>query len=144
MDSDLHTPTLTQFIAAEFLMSGGYERQLALSIPHYRERRDALLDSLDRHLAGEYTTAIPNGGHNLWVRLNRPVDDRALYSEALRHGMTFTPGGAVTAERPFETNMRLSFSLLDPPQLDDGVKRLARALREVRRRDRRAATVPLS
>ena len=40
------------------------------------------------------------------MKLNRPVDDRALYAEALRHGMTFTPGAAVTAERPFETHMR--------------------------------------
>ena len=59
-------------------------------------------------------------------------------------GVTFTPGAAVSAERPSMTSLRLSFSLVDPPELDEGVKRLARALREVRRRDRRAATVPLS
>jgi Kef-type K+ transport system membrane component KefB len=42
------------------------------------------------------------------------------------------------------THLRLSFSMEDPPELDEGVKRIARALREIRRRDRRAATVPLS
>jgi DNA-binding transcriptional MocR family regulator len=48
------------------------------------------------------------------------------------------------AERPHETNLRLTFARVDPPDLEEGVKRLARALREVRRRDRRTANVPLS
>ena len=54
--------------------------------------------------------------------------------------MTFTPGGAVTAERRSQTSFRLSFSLLEPEQLDEGVRRLARAIREVRRRSR--ASIP--
>ena len=70
----------------------------------------------------------------MWVTLTRPLDERALYSEAARHGVTFTPGGAVTAERRSQTSLRLSFSLLEPEELDEGVRRLARAIREVRRR----------
>ena len=32
------------------------------------------------------------------------------------------PGrAAVSVERPFETHLRLSFSLVDPPELDEGV-----------------------
>ena len=58
--------------------------------------------------------------------------------------MTFTPGGAITAERRSQTSLRLSFSLLDPPQLDEGVRRLARAIREVRRRARHAVAAPMS
>ena len=40
----------------------------------------------------------------------------------------------MTAERRSQTSLRLSFSLLDPDELDEGVRRLARAMREVRRR----------
>jgi 2-aminoadipate transaminase len=86
----------------------------------------------------------PRGGHHLWVTLERPIDERALYTEAVRHGMTFTPGGAITAERRSQTQLRLSFSLLDPEQLDEGVRRLARAIREVRRRARQSFAVPVS
>ena len=32
--------------------------------------------------------------------------------------MTFTPGGAVTAERRSQTSFRLSFSMVDPEQLE--------------------------
>ena len=93
---------------------------------------------------GEYQADPPQGGHHVWVTLDRPLDERALYTEAARHGVAFIPGGAVTAERRTQTSMRLSFSLLDPPELDEGVKRLARAIREVRRRSRHAVAAPMS
>lgn len=144
LDSDFFTAAPTQHIAADFMAGGHYEEQLATSIDFYRERRDALLESLERHLAGEYRAAPPNGGHHVWLTLNRPVDERAFYAEAVRHGVTYVPGATVVVERPAETSLRLSFALVDPPELDEGVKRLARALREMRRRDRRVANVPLS
>jgi len=144
LESDFHTPTLIQHIAARWLAAGAHDRYLKSTLPYYRERRDALLDALERHLAGEYHVDPPQGGHHLWVTLKRPLDDRALYSEASRHGVTFTPGAAVTAERRSQTSLRLSFPLLAPPELDEGVKRLARAIREVRRRARHSVAAPMS
>ena len=58
--------------------------------------------------------------------------------------MAFTPGGALTVERRSQTSLRLSFSLLDPDQLDEGVRRLARAIRELRRRTRLSRAAPVS
>ncbi len=142
--SDFHTPTLVQHIAARYLAADGYERHLQRSLPYYRERRDALMEALERHLPGEYEATAPRGGHHVWVTLTRPVEERSFYSEAVRHGVSFTPGGAVTAERRQRTSLRLSFSLVEPEELDEGVRRLARALREVRRRDRTAVAAPLS
>jgi DNA-binding transcriptional MocR family regulator len=144
LNTDFHTNTLAQHITARFLEQGGYERHIEASRPFYRERRDLLMEALERHLAGEYRAEVPNGGHHVWMQLVRPVDERALYREAVRAGVTFTPGGAVTADRMPLTSLRLSFSLVDPPELDEGVRRLARALREVRRRERYSATVPVS
>ncbi len=95
-------------------------------------------------MPGEYHADPPEGGHHLWVTLARPLDERALYAEAARCGVAFTPGGAVTAERRSQTSFRLSFSLLDPEQLDEGVRRLARAIREVRRRSRHSVAAPMS
>jgi DNA-binding transcriptional MocR family regulator len=144
LDADFHSPTLIQHMVARWLATGAYDRHVKDTIPFYRERRDALLASLERHLDGEYHVDPPAGGHHLWVTLTRPLDERALYAEAARHGVTFTPGGAVTAERRSQTSFRLSFSLLDPEQLDEGVRRLARAIREVRRRSRTSIPAAMS
>jgi 2-aminoadipate transaminase len=144
LDADFHSPTLIQHLVARWLATGAYDRHVKQTMPFYRERRDALLASLERHLSGEYHVDPPEGGHHLWVTLARPLDERALYAEAARHGVTFTPGGAVTAERRSQTSLRLSFSLLDPEELDEGVRRLARAIREVRRRSRTSIPAAMS
>jgi DNA-binding transcriptional MocR family regulator len=144
MESDFFTAALTQHIAARWLASGEYERHVQSWLPFYRERRDALMAALERHLAGEYRAQLPRGGHHVWVTLLRPLDERSLYSEAVRHGVAFTPGGALTVERRSQTSLRLSFSLLDPEDLDEGVRRLARAIRELRRRTRLSRAAPVS
>jgi DNA-binding transcriptional MocR family regulator len=144
LESDFFTAALIQHIAARWLASGAYDRHVEQTQPFYRERRDALLEALERHMPGEYQADRPEGGHHVWLTLNRPLDGRALYTEAARHGVAFTPGDAITAERRSQTSLRLSFSLLDPPELDEGVKRLARAIREVRRRSRHAVAAPMS
>jgi 2-aminoadipate transaminase len=142
--SDFHNPALTQAIAARYLEGDGYERQLEATLPYYRERRDALMSALERHLPGEYRAAVPCGGHHVWVTLTRAVEERELYRAAVRQGVAFTPGGAITTERRAQASFRLSFSLLDPEELDEGVRRLARAIREVRRRARSSIAAPIS
>ncbi|MBA3301902.1 MAG: PLP-dependent aminotransferase family protein [Thermoleophilaceae bacterium] len=144
LESDFHTATLTQHVAARFMASGGWERHLERALPFYKERRDAALAALEKHLPGEYEVHRPPGGHHLWVTLRRPVDERALYAEAVRQGVTFTPGSATRVERAASTDIRISFGMVDPDEIDEGLRRLARALREVRRGSRLPATVPVS
>ena len=144
LEADFHTPTLIQHIAARWLAAGSHDRHIEATLPFYLERRDALLAALEKHLAGEYHVDPPRGGHHVWVTLRRPLDQRALYSEAARHGVSFTPGDAITAERRSQTSFRLSFSLVEPAELDEGVRRLARAIREVRRRARGSVAAPMS
>ncbi len=134
LDSDMHTSALPQYLAAWHLQGDRHAQLLARAVPVYRSRRDALLRALDRHLSLAATWNVPAGGHHVWVTLDEAVDERALYAEAFRAGMTFMPGGALQPEKSSRTSLRLSFSLAVPEALDEAVRRLAVALREVRRR----------
>jgi DNA-binding transcriptional MocR family regulator len=144
LDSDIHTSALPQHLAARYMRGDRHDQLLAESVPVYRRRRDSLLRALEKHLGFEATWTVPAGGHHVWVTLNEPVDERALYSEASRAGVTFLPGGAVQAEKTSRTSMRLSFSLVDPEVHDEAVRRLAAALREIRRQGRGGSTGALS
>jgi len=144
LDSDIHTAALPQHLAARYLRGERHAQLLRDVVPVYRRRRDALLRALDRHLAGEASWTVPAGGHHIWLTLHRPVDERALYVEAMRAGVSFLPGGAIQAEKSSRTSMRLSFGLVEPALHDEAVRRLAVALREVRRRGRVGATGALS
>ncbi|HUR85528.1 MAG TPA: PLP-dependent aminotransferase family protein [Solirubrobacteraceae bacterium] len=144
MDSDIHTAALPQHLGARYLRGDRHHEILARSLPVYRRRRDALLRALQRHLGDDATWTTPAGGHHVWVTLHDAVDERALYAEALRAGVTFLPGGAVQVEKSTRTSMRLSFGLAAPAEHDEALRRLASALREVRRRGRGSATGALS
>jgi DNA-binding transcriptional MocR family regulator len=142
--TDLNTSPLDQRIAARYLADDRHDRLLAEARERYRGRAVALRAALDRHLEGEYDASEPLGGNNLWLTFKRRIDERALYGEALRQGVSFTPGHSVLAEESQRAGMRLSFALVDEETLDEGIRRLAIAFRAVLRADRYAATAPVS
>lgn len=144
MDTDLHSAALPQHLAAGWIEGDLHDRHLERVRPEYRRRRDAMQRALEEHLGPDATWTVPEGGQHFWVTLRRAVDERALYGEALRAGVSFLPGGAAEAEPGPRTSMRLSFSYVDPADFDDALRRLARALANVRRRQPMGATAPMS
>jgi 2-aminoadipate transaminase len=142
--ADLHTSTVDQIAARTSLQAADLDTHIDGLRREYRRRRDALLRALARHLGDDAIWTTPRGGHHVFVTLLDPVVERALYAEALRAGVTFLPGGALQADKSARTTMRLSFGLAEPAEHDEAMRRLALALREVRRRGRSAATGALS
>lgn len=142
--TDVHTSLLSQHLAQEWLSTGAHEKHLRLINAVYSERCAALIDAVHRRLDDEVEALQPKGGHNLWVTFRQPIDERQLFAEALRQGMSFTPGSAVRPELSGRSALRLSFSLLDPERLDEAVRRLAVAVRAVRRQARSWVAAPPS
>ena len=100
LESDFHSPTLVQHIAARYLAGDGYDAHLEHE--HARSTASGATRCWPRSSAtcpARSTRPVPHGGHHVWATLERPVDERTLYAEAIRHGVSFMPGGAVTAER---------------------------------------------
>ena len=143
-NDDMTSATLTQLIGARFLAEGAYEKHLEFAIRFHRERREALLAALGQHLDGVASWSRPAGGAHVWLALGQGLDERDLYEEAVSQGVAFLPGGAAMPERPRETFMRLSFSYLDPEELREGVRRLAVAIRAVRRAARPREALPIT
>lgn len=68
---------------ADFLADGSYSAHLRRQ--HYR-----LLNALDRWPLS-VNLSHPQGRLTLWAALPETVDTRALYSQALSHGIVLTP-----------------------------------------------------
>jgi 2-aminoadipate transaminase len=141
---DMHSATLTQLAMARFLAAGGYQDHLPRARDFYRERRDALVEAVSRHLGGLVAVERPGGGGHLWLTLGVPVDEGELMTEAVRHGVTFVPGTAVLPEPDAGTHVRLSYGFLDPDKLAEGARRLGRALRAVDEQTLISAAPPIA
>jgi DNA-binding transcriptional MocR family regulator len=73
-------------------------------------------------------TSLPAGGLHLWVALPEGTDDVALASAAAAEGVVVFPGRPwFPAEAP-GPYLRLTYAAARPDALDEGVRRLARAL----------------
>lgn len=142
LGTDVHSSTLTQYLAMRWLASGGHDEFVRRVNRFYAKRAQALYESVTRRLADEVTLREPRGGHNLWLTFNRSIDERLLFAEALRNRVSFTPGRALRPEQSSVSAMRLSFPQNDEERLDEGVRRLAVAIREVRRQMRSYVAAP--
>jgi GntR family transcriptional regulator/MocR family aminotransferase len=95
----------------------------------YRSRRDALAESLHRHLGTVLDFELPSGGMALWARVVSDVDLPTWVESAQSLGVYFRGAGIYDfhqAEIPFA---RMGFSAHTERELDEAVHRLARALR---------------
>ena len=133
LGTDVHTSTLTQYLAQRWLETGGHDEYVKGVNKVYAKRGRALLESVNRRIGDEVSVLEPNGGHNLWLTFRRPIDERLLFAEALRNRVGVTPGRAMRPEQSGQSAIRLSFPMLDEERLDEGVRRLAVAIRAVRR-----------
>lgn len=131
--SDMCTPALSQAIAAEAFESGLVDRVLPATLAVYRERRDALLVAMDRHLAAEFDWQVPTGGMFVWARARDPgLDTDALLDEGLRHGVCVSPSSVFDPEGRDRSGLRINFTLNPPEQLEEGVRRLAATVAALR------------
>jgi DNA-binding transcriptional MocR family regulator len=117
------TPALlAQATVFEFLRRGLFEPNLERVRGLLRRRRDAMLDALERELAGRARWNRPEGGYFLWLELPGTVDAAELLIRAAGAGVTFVPGEDFGGP---PASARLAFSFVSPEEIDEGVRRLA-------------------
>ncbi|CAM3378666.1 PLP-dependent aminotransferase family protein [Cupriavidus taiwanensis] len=126
---DLHTCSLSQQLVAAYLANGRLQPRFELLRNAYRERRDALISGLHRHLGEAIHFNVPEGGMFLWARFAPQVDTARVLQAAIQAGVVFVPGAAFFADTPERNTLRLSYSTVDAESADIGASRLAQALR---------------
>jgi 2-aminoadipate transaminase len=130
---DLHTPALTQRLAAAFIDSPHLERHLAVLRAEFRLRRDRLVAELRQHGPG-LAFRIPSGGYYLWVQLPAPLTAAELLPIAGEHGVAVRPGPQFTPGGGAHDHVRLCFASLPPRAITEGARRLGEALEAAGRR----------
>jgi DNA-binding transcriptional MocR family regulator len=129
--ADLHSSTLNQMQAAEYLATVDFDGRVGRIIEVYRERRDALAAALTREMPRGTRFTHPAGGLFLWVELPEGLDSRALLARALEHGVAFVPGDSCFPNGGHRNTLRLNFSNMPPARIEEGVRRIAAAARQL-------------
>jgi 2-aminoadipate transaminase len=130
--SDLCTSKLTQHITARYMTECDFEEHLELIRRRYRAKRDAMVAALEKYMPKDegITWTRPEGGLFLWVRLPEGIDTEEMFPRALEHKVAYVIGSAFFADGSGKNTMRLSYSVTNEPEIDEGIKRLASLVRE--------------
>jgi GntR family transcriptional regulator / MocR family aminotransferase len=138
---DLGSPTIEQLALARLIESAAYDRHLRKARRRNRDRRDALIAAIGRHLPTARVSGISAGLHAL-VRLPRRVNAQCLLDEAARRSVGVYPLSTHMIHPPRDTDaLVLGYGGLGEPAIEEGVRRLGEVLKEIWDREHRAESV---
>jgi 2-aminoadipate transaminase len=126
--ADLHTSMFVQMIASDICRRGLLRHHVRRIREVYKERRDVMLDAMERYFPPGVKWTKPQGGLFLWVRLPEHVNAEELLQKAVAEKVAFVPGSAFYPDGDGKNAMRLNFSNAQPEMIEEGIKRLGRAL----------------
>ncbi|NGQ94483.1 PLP-dependent aminotransferase family protein [Brevibacillus sp. SYP-B805] len=115
-----------EWIAQRFLASPEFSAHLDRLVGELKQKRDLLVDSLERHLSGIVEFHVPAGGIHLWCKLLKETNDLQLLREAIRHGVVYVPGRVMGTQQGF---VRFTFARAEKERIDAGIRRFAEAYR---------------
>jgi 2-aminoadipate transaminase len=129
--ADLCTGVLDQRFIYEVWTRGVLEGRLPALRECYRRKREVMEAALQRELGDLVSWQTPRGGFFLWSSFGgrAPIDTDLLLQRAVAQRVVFVPGSAFFVEHPDRTRARLSFSAPSHERIEEGVRRLAAAVR---------------
>lgn len=128
--TDLCTPVLNQMIAAKYMQKGYFDENLKKTIENYREKRKVMLQAFRDYMPQGVTWTEPEGGLFLFLRLPEHMDAEVLFKKAIDNNVAFVLGSVFHCDGSGKNTMRLNFSYMSIEKTIEGVKRLAKAIKE--------------
>jgi GntR family transcriptional regulator/MocR family aminotransferase len=125
---DLGSPTIEQLALAHLIETAAYDRHLRKARRRNRDRRDALIAAVGRHLPGAQVSGISAGLHAL-VRLPQAADAQRLLEAAAARSVGVYPLSMHMMDPPRHTDaLVLGYASLSEPAIEEGIRRLADVL----------------
>ncbi|MBU4486242.1 MAG: PLP-dependent aminotransferase family protein [Candidatus Delongbacteria bacterium] len=129
--ADLCTSAFVQKIAAKYIEKGYFEKNLKNIISMYKEKKEVMMKAFEDYLPEGVTWTNPEGGLFLFVTLPEAMDAEDLFLIAIKNDVAFVIGKAFHCDESGKNTMRINFSFASKEEIVEGVKRLAKAIKEL-------------
>ncbi|MHB1474371.1 MAG: aminotransferase-like domain-containing protein [Dermatophilaceae bacterium] len=114
----------SQMTVSAYLATCDWKAQIKVYRELYRERRDAMIDSLSA-LLPQASWTHPEGGFYVWLTLPDGLNAKAMLPRAVTERVAYVPGTAFFADGTGHRHVRLSYCYPDPDRIREGVRRFA-------------------
>jgi GntR family transcriptional regulator/MocR family aminotransferase len=126
---DSGSPAIAQLALAELIDSGDYDRHVTKARQVYRQRRDALIEALARHVPRLPVEGVAAGLH-VFVRLPDGSDDVAVQALAAEQGIFVVPLSTLDLLDGPDRGLIVGYGRLPAGRIEPGVGTLATVLQE--------------
>lgn len=128
---DVHTPTLSQAIIAQFLKDKKlYQNQLKKTRRFYSQHKKAMIKALEKYSPPGVSWTNPKGGLFLWLRLPKKINIKKLFFKSIENNVSFTPGFVFYAKKKNYHTLRLCYAMVNKKQIEKGIKILTTLIKK--------------
>jgi DNA-binding transcriptional MocR family regulator len=114
-----------QLAVSDYLQNQPWRDQISVFRETYKQRRDALLDTMKLLMPAGTKWTVPTGGFYSWVTLPEGIDSRAMLPRAVTSLVAYVPGTGFYVDGQGKGELRLSYCYPTPERIVEGVRRLA-------------------
>jgi len=128
---DACTPTFSQIIAFDYLKNGYIDSYIENARAIYKEKRNAVLNSLEKFMPPGVFWTKPKGGFFIWITLPERLNSEDVFKESVKNKVAFVTGDAFLPEGYRNNYIRISYS--DPPihKLEKGIEIMANVIKKM-------------
>ncbi len=129
--ADLCPSTLAQMVVNRYFRDFRWQDYVEKTTDVYHRRRDAMLAALKEYFPEEASWTRPRGGFYIWATLPGYLDTTDLLALAIeQESVAFVPGAGAYMDGSGANHMRLAFCAVPEERIEDGIKRLARVIKD--------------
>ena len=129
--SDLHSNYFTQRVVYQYLIDNDVDEHIEKIKEMYRNQRNLMVSMIEEHFPENVKYTKPEGGMFLWVTLPEGLSSTELFNIAIKEKVAFVPGKAFFTDGSGDNTLRLNFSNSDEERIEEGIKRLGKAIYEL-------------
>ncbi|MBI5681026.1 MAG: PLP-dependent aminotransferase family protein [Methanobacterium sp.] len=129
--SDLHSNYFTQRVVYQYLIDNDVDEHIEKIKKMYKKQRNLMVKMIEQHFPDDVNYTKPEGGMFLWVTLPEGLSSLDLFDIAIKENVAFVPGKAFFADGSGNNTLRLNFSNSNEEKIEEGIKRLGKAIYEL-------------
>ena len=129
--ADLHSNYFAQRVIYQYLCDYDLDEHIDKIIALYRSQKQAMMTSIEKHFPEDVKYTNPEGGMFLWASLPNNLSAMKLFDAAIEDKVAFVPGDPFYVDNQTTNAFRLNYTSADEATIDDGIQRLAHAIKQI-------------
>ena len=129
--SDLHSNIYCQYLISDYLQNNDVDTHIKKIRVLYENQANAMVCAMKKYFPDDIKFTIPKGGMFTWVTLKDGASSLELFNKAVEKNVAFIPGIPFYVGVKDINTLRLNFSNSSPELIEEGIKRLSSAIKEL-------------